>query len=82
LEKNTSKTVVIPTEKGERGLVFQIRSENACITIKRDGDPKPWQVQLMGIDALSSVEGGEVKSETNGIKIVLEPGVAALKIKL
>ena len=73
---------MIPTEMGERGLVFQIRKEKGCITIERDGDPKPWQVKLAGIDALTSVEGGKVESERDGIRIAAGPGVGSLVIRL
>jgi alpha-D-xyloside xylohydrolase len=59
-------TVVIPSADGGVDVTFEVKREGRTITVERTGAVKRWQLLLVGIQAVASVEGGAAESSAQG----------------
>jgi alpha-D-xyloside xylohydrolase len=74
--------IQIPTPSSEASLTFMIYREGKSIIVERRGLAKKWQLLLVGIDALASVEGGVAESTPRGVRIVPAVDVERIIISL
>ncbi len=61
-----------PTLTGEVAATFTVQRQGRLITVKRQGTVKRWQVLLVGIQAVESVDGGKVENGSRGA--LVSPG--------
>jgi alpha-D-xyloside xylohydrolase len=59
-------TAVIPSADGSVDVAFKVKREGRTITVERTGAAKRWQLLLVGIQAVASIEGGAAESSAQG----------------
>jgi alpha-D-xyloside xylohydrolase len=82
LADGKSVAAVIPSAAGDVDVRFEVKREGRMITVERQGTPKRWQLLLVGIEAVASVEGGAIESNKKGVLVTPRYGVDCLKISL
>jgi alpha-D-xyloside xylohydrolase len=82
LEEGKSATAEIPTVKGEIEATFTIQREGQRIMVEREGGAKAWQVLLVGILAITSLEGGTAENGPHGVLVTCAADTDALQIVL
>jgi alpha-D-xyloside xylohydrolase len=75
-------TIVIPSNKGDVDMSFDVKREGRLITVKKLGTSKRWQLNLVGIPSIASVEGGRVESSKNGVLVTSVQDERYLRISL
>ncbi|HEY0739755.1 MAG TPA: alpha-xylosidase [Herpetosiphonaceae bacterium] len=75
-------TATIPTVAGEIDLRFDVRREDQTLTVERRGADKPWQLLLVNVAEIASVEGGSVEQSEEGALVTAAQNVARLSITL
>jgi alpha-D-xyloside xylohydrolase len=75
-------TAVIPFASGNVEVTFAVKREGRTITVERHGVSKRWQLLLMGIEAIASVEGGAAESSAKGILVARSHDTNLLKVSL
>jgi alpha-D-xyloside xylohydrolase len=69
LDDGKNVKVEIPSLGGKIQTTFNIRREGKAIHIQRQGSPKAWNVSLVGIDSVESVESAEIET-VNGLELI------------
>lgn len=82
LEDGKHVLVKIPTVSGAIQTAFEVRRESLTINVERHGISKAWQLLLVGIPSVASVEGGTVESTPQGVLVTPIPDAEALRISL
>jgi len=82
LADGKSVTAVIPSVAGDVDVRFEVKREGRMITVERQGASKRWQLLLVGIEGVASVEGGVIESNKNGVLVRPMYGADCLKISL
>jgi len=82
LADGKSVTAVIPSLAGDVDVRFEVKRQGRMITVERHGASKRWQLLLVGIEAVASVEGGEIESTKDGALVRPTHGADCLKISL
>ena len=62
-------TAVIPSTDGGVDVKFEVKREDHKITVERYGTAKQWQLLLVGIQAIASVEGGVAENSAQGVLV-------------
>jgi alpha-D-xyloside xylohydrolase len=74
--------VVIPSIAGGVDVAFEVKREDGVITVERRGISRRWQLLLVGIESIASVEGGVAESSTKGVLVRPTHDADCLKISL
>jgi alpha-D-xyloside xylohydrolase len=82
LEDGKHASVAISSVTGEIQTTFEMRREGRKINVERHGKSKAWQLLLVGIPTIASVEGGTVESHPQGVLVTPIPDMEALQILL
>jgi alpha-D-xyloside xylohydrolase len=82
LEDGKHTSVAIPSVTGEIQTTFEVRREGRTINVERHGKSKAWQLLLVGIPSIASVEGGTVERNPQGVLVTPIPDTEALQILL
>lgn len=59
-------TVVIPSTSGAVDTTFVVKRSDGTLTVERQGPSKPWQVLLVNIPSVATIEGGTVERVSRG----------------
>ena len=81
-EDGSHASVEIPSVTGEIQTTFEVKREGRTIVVERDGKSKAWQLLLVSILAIESVEGATVKKTPQGVLITPIPDTDHLRIML
>jgi alpha-D-xyloside xylohydrolase len=73
---------VVPSMTGGVDVTFEVKREGRMITAERRGTSKPWQLLLVGIHSIASIDGGVAESSTKGVLVRPARDVDCLKISL
>lgn len=79
---NAQTTVTVPTVTGEIDLRFDVRRAGRTITVERQGADQPWQLLLVNLAEIASVEGGSVAQAPEGVLVTAAQDVDRLSITL
>jgi alpha-D-xyloside xylohydrolase len=82
LAERQNVAVIIPSVTGGVEATFKVKREDGAIIVEQDGLSKRWQLLLVGIKTIASVEGGMVESSPKGALVTPTPKVDRLKILL
>jgi alpha-D-xyloside xylohydrolase len=74
--------VSIPALAGGVDMTFMVECQGDTITVERQGATKAWRLQLVGIDAIASVEGGSAGSDPSGLLVTAKLDAERLVIRL
>ena len=81
LEDGKTASAVIPSLTGAVAATFTLTRQGRTITVERQGKIKRWQVLLVGIHVVDTVDGGKVENDSRGA--LVSPGdVDTLTIRL
>jgi alpha-D-xyloside xylohydrolase len=75
-------TAIIPSIAGSVETTFEVQREGRTITVERHGRSKQWQLLLVGIESIASVEGGAVESSPKGVLVTPTHDANWLRISL
>ena len=75
-------TVGIPSTAGSVELIVVVRREGQTITVRRQGSAKRWQLLLVGVESIASVEGGVATSSARGVRVTPAQNTDSLSISL
>jgi alpha-D-xyloside xylohydrolase len=75
-------TVVIPSIAGNMDVTFEVKHEGRTITVERQGLSKRWQLLLVGIESIASIEGGTVEGSPKGVLVTPANDADCLSISL
>jgi alpha-D-xyloside xylohydrolase len=76
-------TAAIPSaDGGMMDVTFEVKREGRTITVERSGAAKRWQLVLVGVEAIASVEGGVAESSPQGVLVRPIRGADRLGISL
>lgn len=79
LEDGCEARTTVPTVSGQTALTVHLKRHGSTIRADIDGRSN-WRLQLVGVDVLGSVTGGELRHHERGI--IIEPNGQALTIEL
>jgi alpha-D-xyloside xylohydrolase len=82
LQDDKHASVVIPSIKGENQTTFEVRRAGRTINVERHGKSKAWQLLLVGIPTIESVQGGTVENSPQGVLVTPNPDTDHLRILL
>ncbi|HEY0605198.1 MAG TPA: alpha-xylosidase [Herpetosiphonaceae bacterium] len=82
LADRAQTTVTVPTVAGEIDVSFDVRREGQTLTVERQGADKPWQLLLVNVAEIASVEGGSVERSAEGALVTAAQNVDRLSITL
>ena len=82
LAEGNNVTAVIPSVAGGADVTFEVKCEGRIITVERHGASKRWQLLLVSVESIASVEGGAAESSTKGVLVTPTDGVNRLRITL
>jgi alpha-D-xyloside xylohydrolase len=75
-------TAIVPTLSGEVDATFEVRREGRLISVEPHEAFKPWQLLLVGVPSVASVEGGAAESTPQGTLVTPTAGADGLTILL
>jgi len=75
-------SAAIPSVSGGVVATFEARREGSEIALEWDGGVKRWQLLLVGIDSVVSVEGATAESTGDGVLLTPSRGARRLRIDL
>jgi alpha-D-xyloside xylohydrolase len=75
-------TTVVPSTAGSVDVMFEVKREGRTITVEGYGTAKRWQLLLVGIEAVASVEGGAAESSPRGVLVTPAHDADCLEITL
>jgi alpha-D-xyloside xylohydrolase len=75
-------SVEIPSANGNVETTFELKREGQTVSVKREGTSKHWQLLLVGVNAVASVENGKAESSAQGVRVTPNEKVEGLKIVL
>ena len=75
-------TTVIPSVKGDVDATFAVRREGHTITVEKQGVCVRFQVLLVGVPSVASVEGGMAEGTQRGTLVTPVDGAKGLSILL
>jgi alpha-D-xyloside xylohydrolase len=75
------KSITIPTQTGGVDVVFEVEGRNGHISVNCEGNIKPWQVLLVGVEAVAAVAGGKVTNTAQGVLITAIDTVLTIKLE-
>lgn len=81
-EDRARTPLVIPSRSGDIDLRFDVRREGQTIIVERHRAAKPWQLVLVGIEAVASVDGATAERASEGTLAKPAHTVDHLSIKL
>jgi len=67
LEDGVKVSAAIPKHSGETVATTVVSRQGKAITIDLSGDCSNWQVRIVGIDSLTSIEGAEMIQDDRGV---------------
>jgi alpha-D-xyloside xylohydrolase len=76
------KTVSIPTPAGGIDQIFILRRLGGTLEVERRGPAKPWQLLLVGIRSVQSVEGGRAEPGSSGVLVTAAAQAGNLAVRL
>jgi alpha-D-xyloside xylohydrolase len=82
LADGAAVSATIPSLTGEVAATFSVSREGRTITVEQQGTAGQWQLLLVGIEAVASVEGGTAESSAQGVLVRLAGRADRLKITL
>jgi alpha-D-xyloside xylohydrolase len=82
LTDGESATAVIPSITGNVDATFEVQRENHTVTVESHGAAKRWQLLLVGIPSVASVEGGTAESTQKGTLVTPLSNTDGLRILL
>lgn len=82
LDDGGHATATIPTPTGDVAVRFDVQRTGETIAVRWDGTPQQWQVLLVGVDTLGTVEDGTVEQTAAGTLITPTAGATSLRIAL
>lgn len=83
LTDGATATATIPDASGADDRTFTATREGETLRITAaGGSHRPWQLRLIGIESVASVEGGTKKDKEGGILISPSEGIEAVKVRL
>jgi alpha-D-xyloside xylohydrolase len=82
LAEGSSVAAVVPSAAGDVDMTFELKREGAMITVERHGKSKRWQLLLVGIGSVASVEGGAAEISTKGALVTPARDTDCLRISL
>lgn len=82
LADRAAVSATIPSLAGEVAATFAVSREGRTLTVERQGTAKEWQLLLVGIESVASVEGGTAESSAQGVLIRPAGWAERLKIAL
>lgn len=71
--------VEIPSAGGTGAMMFEVKREGRSLQVTGRGISKPWQLLLVGIAAVDSVENGMVESNTSGVRVTPKEGAGGVR---
>ncbi|MBK8047545.1 MAG: hypothetical protein IPK16_10720 [Anaerolineales bacterium] len=72
----------MPTVNGGVAVRFEIEHGQGRITVVREGAARPWQILLVGMDAVAGVDHGVAALKVGSVLIKVNSGVDKLEITL
>jgi alpha-D-xyloside xylohydrolase len=75
-------TAVVPSVTGGVDVTFEVRREEHTITVEKRGTCERFQLLLVGIQSVASVEGGTAESTQQGALVTPVDGTDGLRILL
>jgi len=75
-------SAVVPSVNGRVDMTFMVHREGQQITVEREGADKHWQLLLVGLTTVASVEGAAVEQTPKGVLVVPTPNTKRLQISL
>ena len=75
-------TVGIPSIAGSVELIVVLRREGQTITVKRQGSARRWQLLLVGVESIGSIEGGVATGSARGVRVTPAQNADSLSISL
>ncbi len=82
LEDGKKAQVEIPSLRGEIQTTFTVKREGRIITVKRQGKSRAWQLLLVGIPRITSVDAGTGETSPEGVIVTPIPDKNHLQIML
>ncbi len=77
-----ASTVEVPDLAGGIAATFTVTREAVAVRVERQGDAKPWQVLLVGVSKVGSVDGGHVEQHERGTLVTIYTHGHALRVQL
>jgi alpha-D-xyloside xylohydrolase len=74
--------VEIPTLTGEIQTTFEVRRECQKVEVERHGKSKAWQVLLIKVHGVETVEGGKFEDTPQGLLVSPNPESSSLRVIL
>jgi alpha-D-xyloside xylohydrolase len=75
-------STAIPSRPGQGGVTFDAARDGNVIEVRRQGESKPWQVLLINIDTITSIENGTAEPTPRGVLITPDSASDRLIIHL
>jgi alpha-D-xyloside xylohydrolase len=75
-------TAIVPSVTGGVDATFEVRREDRTIAVEQYGATRQWQLLLVGIQPVTSVEGGTAESTQQGTLVTPVDGAGGLRILL
>lgn len=82
LEEGQEASATVPTLNGETAMTLTARREGQQFHLRVTGNGANWRALLVGIKAITTVEGGSAENAENGTLIYPNAGVSTLTITL
>lgn len=79
--KKGQNALTVPTVSGDVDMAFEFKNGDGGLEIIRSGAQKPWQVCLINVQKITSVEGGETVTGPSGMLIKASAGANKLTIR-
>jgi alpha-D-xyloside xylohydrolase len=78
LADGRSVSTAVPTTTGELAATFVTRRDGSAVTVEVDRPPRRWSVLLVGVDAVSALDGGTWTRHEQGVLIQAEDSARAI----
>jgi alpha-D-xyloside xylohydrolase len=82
LQDGRSALTTVYDPKGMPKLTVEAKREGNEVYISANGTSSNWSVLLRGIQELKALEGGAVETTLSGVRLLPNPNVGELKIRL
>jgi alpha-D-xyloside xylohydrolase len=82
LADGNTATAVIPAADGTPAVRFTVERSGRDVGVTWQGEPKRWQLLLVGVPSATGATGGTVENTAQGVRVTPAPGASALTVSL
>jgi alpha-D-xyloside xylohydrolase len=82
LDDGITRSVLVPALRGDAAVWFEVSREGQQVRVESREATRPWEVLLRNIAAVHAVDGGSIRPDPLGTRIIPADGLSRVTVRL